>query len=103
MIRKTIALCLCLGVLACSKGSESAQDIGALVRIEEAEDTRQWDAAAMEALLAHEDASIRARAALAAGRIGDPATIHRLADLINKDADWSVGGRARFAVGRCAS
>jgi cyclophilin family peptidyl-prolyl cis-trans isomerase/HEAT repeat protein len=74
-----------------------------LVPIIEAEDKRQWNAATMEKFLTHADPTIRARAALAAGRIGEESEIPRLTELLSKDMSESVASTAAFAIGEIES
>ena len=72
-----------------------------LVQIVRAEDERRYDKT-LENLLLSPDAQIRARAALAVGRIGDERSIPALADLLDKDSD-TVREMAAFAVGEIES
>jgi cyclophilin family peptidyl-prolyl cis-trans isomerase/HEAT repeat protein len=74
-----------------------------LVQILAAEDTRQWNATAMEAHLTDKDPEIRARAALAVGRIGDDAAVPRLTELLNDDGTEKVKATAAFAIGEIES
>lgn len=57
----------------------------------------------MDAHLTDKDPEIRARAALAAGRIGDEAAVPRLAEVLNKDTSETVAATAAFAVGEIES
>jgi cyclophilin family peptidyl-prolyl cis-trans isomerase/HEAT repeat protein len=99
---KAIALCTFLLVLGgCTGNTARSSDI--LVRILEAEDTRRWDGDAMQIYLADGDPKIRARTALAAGRIGDVGAIPRLAELITKDSSEDVAKTAAFAIGEMES
>jgi len=72
---------------------------GILLRIVRAEDERRWDVADLGALLADRSASVRRRAALAAGRIGDEGAINTLSVLLQKDEDEEVRAMAAFALG----
>ncbi|HXK09070.1 MAG TPA: HEAT repeat domain-containing protein [Vicinamibacteria bacterium] len=69
-----------------------------LARLLELEDTRSTGAGALERLLHDPDRGIRRRAALAAGRIGDPAVVPALVDLMN-DPEVEVRRMAAFALG----
>ncbi len=70
-----------------------------LLRIVRAEDERRWSDEDLGALLSDRSATVRRRAALAAGRIGDEGAIAPLASLLQKDADESVRQMAAFALG----
>ena len=73
-----------------------------LLRIVMAEDKRLWDSY-LDTLLRDSDASIRSRAALAAGRIGDQAAVTTLVSLLEKDDDDAVRAMAAFALGEIES
>jgi cyclophilin family peptidyl-prolyl cis-trans isomerase/HEAT repeat protein len=73
-----------------------------LVQIVKAEDERRFDAV-LENLLKNPDAKIRARAALAAGRIGNDAAIPALANLLRKEDAGEVRAMAAFALGEIES
>ncbi|MBS1796687.1 MAG: peptidylprolyl isomerase [Acidobacteria bacterium] len=75
---------------------------GVLVRIVAAEDARRFDQT-LEDLMKKPDAKIRARAALAAGRIGDDRAVEALGALLEKDADENVRTTAAFALGELES
>ncbi|HEX8719248.1 MAG TPA: peptidylprolyl isomerase [Pyrinomonadaceae bacterium] len=70
-----------------------------LLRIMAAEDERRWEEADLGRLLTDASAAVRARAALAAGRIGDEGAVAPLGSLLNGDRDESVRATAAFALG----
>jgi len=72
------------------------------VQILKAEDARRYDSV-LEKLLASPDASIRMRAALAAGRIGKKEAVEPLAAMLAKDASADVRAMAAFAIGEIES
>src|SRR2546423_13752784 len=63
-----------------------------LLRIVRAEDERRWDVNDLGVLFADRNPSVRGRAALAAGRIGDEGAVAPLVELLQKDRDASVRG-----------
>jgi cyclophilin family peptidyl-prolyl cis-trans isomerase/HEAT repeat protein len=69
-----------------------------LLRIVEAEDKRRWDND-LNGLLADRNPSVRTRAALAAGRIGDERAVPILVSLLQNDKDTDVRAMAAFALG----
>src|SRR5262245_58312102 len=73
-----------------------------LLQIVEAEDERRWDDG-LRTLLSSADPSIRSRAALAAGRIGNEDAVNALTPLLEKDKDVSVRSMAAFALGEIES
>jgi cyclophilin family peptidyl-prolyl cis-trans isomerase/HEAT repeat protein len=73
-----------------------------LLQIVKAEDERRWDDA-LRNLLSSPNASIRKRAALAAGRIGNEDALTALTSLLEKDSDVSVRAMAAFALGEIES
>src|SRR5215213_11136417 len=73
-----------------------------LLQIVKAEDERRWDDA-LRNLLSSPNPSIRRRAALAVGRIGNEDSVSALTPLIEKDADVSVRAMAAFALGEIES
>src|SRR2546428_12931032 len=75
---------------------------GVLLRIIKAEDERRWNDD-LGALLADQDAMVRRRAALAAGRIGDERAVPLLADMVLRDRDADVSQMAAFALGEIES
>ena len=73
-----------------------------LLQIVKAEDERRWDNE-LRSLFASPSPAIRARAALAAGRIGHEDSVSALVDLIEKDKDPGVRSMAVFALGETES
>src|SRR5439155_17074513 len=73
-----------------------------LLQIIRAEDQRRWDDK-LKSLLSDKDPTVRTRAALAAGRIGDERAVLPLIDLLKKDTDWGVQQTAAFALGEIES
>jgi cyclophilin family peptidyl-prolyl cis-trans isomerase/HEAT repeat protein len=74
-----------------------------LLRIVRAEDERRFDAADLGALLSDPNASVRARAALGAGRIGDARAVAPLVALLQTDKSEQVRASAAFALGEIES
>ena len=72
--------------------------IDQLARILALEDARSPGGGELERLLRDHDRGVRRRAALAAGRIGDPALVPALVDLLN-DQEVEVRRVATFALG----
>ncbi|MCA1564133.1 MAG: peptidylprolyl isomerase [Acidobacteria bacterium] len=70
-----------------------------LLRIVRAEDERRWDMTDLGALLSDVNASVRARAALGAGRVGDARAVPQLVSLLQTDKDARVRAAAAFALG----
>lgn len=68
----------------------------------QAEDERRWDNT-LSVLFTHKNPSVRARAALAAGRIGNELAIPALSSLLQDDKDQSVRAMAAFAIGEIES
>jgi len=73
-----------------------------LLRIIRAEDERRWDNNLRE-LFSARNALVRARAALAAGRIGNEAAVDDLIRLLNHDDEPQVRAMAAFALGEIES
>ena len=73
-----------------------------LLQIVKAEDERRWDNG-LRSLLSSPNPSIRKRAALAAGRIGNEDAVNALTPLLEKDKDVSVRAMAAFALGEIES
>ena len=72
------------------------------VQILKAEDARRCDSV-LENLMRSSNAEIRARAALAAGRIGDEKALPVLINLLERDASNDVRAMAAFALGETES
>ena len=73
-----------------------------LLRIIRAEDERRWDND-LESLLSDPDPAVRSRAALAAGRIGNPLSLPALISILEKDSSVEVRAMAAFALGEVES
>jgi len=86
------------------RGSTASQSVPreALLRIVRAEDERRWDND-LRSLLAAPGPAVRTRAALAAGRIGNEASVPRLAELLHRDQPLNVRTMAAFALGEIES
>jgi len=82
--------------------SQAALPDAALLTIIRHEDERRWDDQ-LKALLTSDDPKVRARAALAAGRIGDDKAVAALADTLLMDRDNAVREMAAFALGEIES
>ena len=93
-------------VLSCATGGakrgQSLPDplsrIEILARILVLEDSRSLGDGALQGFLQHEDPAVRRRAALAAGRIGDPLAVARLIQRL-KDPEAEVRRATAFALG----
>ncbi len=74
--------------------------VGELARLLAAADARRFDAAGVlfREALQHPSAAVRRQAALAAGRVGDPAAVDLLVPAL-ADSDQSVQGAAAFSLG----
>lgn len=102
-MKRAIFVVLCaLGVsVGCAVVVCAQVPMPILVRITQAEDERRWDDE-LRGLLAHRDAAVRKRAALAVGRIGDERSVSALTALL-KDSDADVRAMAAFALGEVES
>jgi cyclophilin family peptidyl-prolyl cis-trans isomerase/HEAT repeat protein len=76
--------------------------IATQVKIVKAEDERLYDKT-LEDLLKDKNEMVRARAALAAGRIGDEKAIPALADMLKMDPSQGARAMAAFALGETES
>ena len=72
--------------------------VGVLAGLLAAADARHFDPAVLREALSHGDPSMRRQGALAAGRIGDPATLDLLFPILN-DSVPGVQAAAAFALG----
>lgn len=73
-----------------------------LIRIIRAEDERRWDKDLRDLFSARSEV-VRLRAALAAGRIGDEASVSDLIILLRQDSEMDVRAMAAFALGEIES
>ena len=99
----SISICVAaLGFLLTEVGGQNrAVNIATETAILKAEDERRYDKT-LEDLLASPNAAVRARAALAAGRIGDVAAVTPLVKFL-KDPSMRVRETAAFAIGEIES
>src|SRR5215213_7296618 len=74
-----------------------------LLQIVQAEDERRWEDSDLGRLFSDSNPAVRARAALAAGRIGDEGAVAPLGNLLNSDRDETVRATAAFALGEIES
>ena len=113
MPNKIIRLVLILLAVAVSSSATFAQrrnnrsargsvPAAILLAITKAEDERSWDNT-LQILFSSPMAVVRARAALAAGRIGSEDSVSALAALLEKDTDAGVRSMAAFALGETES
>lgn len=93
----------CLTMSGAAQG-ERRDDVplSLMLRIVRAEDRRRWDET-LQNLFGDGRASVRRRAALAAGRIGDRRAVEPLVVLLRGDRDESVRAVAAFALGEIES
>lgn len=73
-----------------------------LLRIVKAEDERRWDGELLT-LLTSTNPAVRARAALAAGRIGNEGAVPELTKILKLDKEMTVRALAAFAIGEVES
>ena len=73
-----------------------------LLTIVKAEDERRWDGD-LRSLLASSNPTVRGRAALAAGRIGNEGALAELSKMVAQDRDATVRAWAAFAIGEVES
>jgi cyclophilin family peptidyl-prolyl cis-trans isomerase len=73
-----------------------------MLRIVRAEDERRWDDTLLN-LFSARNANVRARAALAAGRIGNEDAVADLVRLLQRDDETEVRAMAAFALGEIES
>src|SRR5215208_5866226 len=89
--RARAALLSLCALLACAPGARAQSRAGArvpagtLLQIVQAEDERRWEDSDLAKLLTDANPAVRARAALAAGRIGDEGAVGPLGVLLNSD------------------
>ncbi len=96
-------LLVIISVLFAFTASALAQiSVATQIQILKAEDSRDFNKT-LQTLLKSEDASVRTRAALAAGRIGDDAAIEALIELLDGNQPVEVREMAAFALGEIES
>jgi cyclophilin family peptidyl-prolyl cis-trans isomerase/HEAT repeat protein len=91
-----LSLAPILGVASLHAQAEAS--IEAIAPVLAAADARAWDDAAIRRGLSFPDSIVRMQAALAAGRIGDPAAVPLLVPVLD-DTSASVRAAAAFALG----
>ncbi|MGI8787460.1 MAG: peptidylprolyl isomerase [Pyrinomonadaceae bacterium] len=94
-------LTVCFAVLCFLLQAFAQVPTNVLMQIVRAEDERRYDKT-LEDLMKNANESIRARAALAAGRIGDERAVPTLINLLENDSD-AVRAMAAFALGEIES
>ncbi len=99
---KKLSIALILISLSFSLTAAAQIQTNTLVQIVRAEDERRFDKT-LEDLMKNRDAKVRARAALATGRIGSDAAIPALTNLLEKDSAPEVRAMAAFALGEIES
>ncbi|HEY3352259.1 MAG TPA: HEAT repeat domain-containing protein [Polyangia bacterium] len=108
MRRAWVPACLLVALLAACGGRRGGREVAPpasrvaeLDEISRLEDARDVGDGRLVQLLAHEDARVRARAALAIGRVADPAAFPPLREAL-RDAEPAVRGAAALALGLAA-
>ncbi|HET6978316.1 MAG TPA: peptidylprolyl isomerase [Pyrinomonadaceae bacterium] len=103
MLNKIIcALLFCIALTSTTFAQHRPIPAPTLLLITKAEDERRWDDD-LRKLFSSPNASIRSRAALAAGRIGNEDSLSALVDLLEKDREVFVRAMAAFAIGEVES
>ena len=98
----SLLTCSIMLMLVCAGLTAAQVPLSILLRITKAEDERRWDKD-LNALLAHREAAVRKRTALAVGRIGNEKSVPALSDLLQQDPDAGVRAMAAFALGEVES
>ncbi|HET6853538.1 MAG TPA: HEAT repeat domain-containing protein, partial [Pyrinomonadaceae bacterium] len=93
---------LCIALTSATLAQAQSIPKPTLLLITRAEDERRWDDD-LRRLFSNPNPSIRKRAALAAGRIGNEGSVTALTDLLEHDKDVSVRSMAAFALGEVES
>jgi cyclophilin family peptidyl-prolyl cis-trans isomerase/HEAT repeat protein len=91
-----------MSVSAQHRSSTNAISTDALIRIIRAEDERRWDDR-LSVLLSANSETVRRRAVLAAGRIGDARALPILSKILREDRSSDVRQMAAFAIGEIES
>ena len=103
MLNKIFLVVLaCVAVSPVTIAQRRAIPSTTLLSITKAEDERRWDDE-LRKLLSNPNPSIRKRAALAAGRIGNEDSVTALTNLLEQDKDGGVRAMAAFALGEVES
>src|SRR5215211_7032393 len=103
MLIKIFAVILtCVAVVPVTVAQKRSIPFVTLLSITKAEDERRWDDD-LRKLFSSPSPSIRRRAALAAGRIGNADSIGPLTNLLEQDKDATVRSMAAFALGEVES
>ena len=102
MLKRIFVVLLCVAVAPVSLAQKPSIPTATLLLITKAEDERRWDDN-LRKLFSHPSPSIRKRAALAAGRIGNEDSVTALTNLLEQDKDASVRSMAAFALGEVES
>src|SRR2546428_4761946 len=92
------SLALLLGAARAPAQQPDEVLVAELARVLAAADARAFDAALLRNALGHARPAVRRQAALAAGRIGDPAAVDLLVAAL-RDSDRTVQAAAAFALG----
>lgn len=105
-IRSAFILSLVVACFATKSAAQSKRrsevPLSIMLRIVRAEDARRWDES-LQSLFGDSRASVRGRAALAAGRIGDQRAVEPLIALLRGDRNEQVRAVAAFALGEIES
>jgi cyclophilin family peptidyl-prolyl cis-trans isomerase/HEAT repeat protein len=105
VLASALILVLCWAVVSgqsARRQSPPALPRNVVLNIIRHEDERRWDEE-LKSLLANEDANVRKRAALAAGRIGDERAVPVLTEMLLTDRDTAVRDIAAFGLGEIES
>src|SRR5256712_5290986 len=103
LIRSACSVVVLLGAAALGGRGAAAQQpdealVSELARVLAAADARAFDPALFGEALRHPESVVRRQAALAAGRIGDPAAVDALVEALG-DSNQGVAAAAAFGLG----
>ena len=106
-LKTLIAFCILSGysvpsIVSQTKPRSASISTIILLRIVRAEDERRWDGD-LRYLMTNVNVAVRARAALAAGRIGNEGALAELANMLSHDKDAAIRATAAFAIGEVES
>ncbi len=102
LIVLVLLLCPATTAVAQSNQVASTPSPSVMLQIIQAEDERRWSPA-LETLLSDSSESVRSRAALASGRIGDEKAVPTLISMLRADPSIAVRAKAAFALGEIES